>query len=247
MKIGYMSDLHLEFEPFQLPESGFDLLILAGDTAPGDRGVLWLKSLELKYPVVYILGNHEYYRNAYPRLIQKLKQLAEGTNIHVLENDAFSFNGITILGCTLWTDYNLTGNQPLSELAVSQFMNDYRLIRKSPSWSKFRTADALAAHRASLYWLKKQFLATRENVIVVTHHAPSARSIPHHLKESEINPAYASNLDEFVLEHQPLAWIHGHVHVPVQYYIGKTQVLTNPRGYTHQRDNGFDIAKFIGM
>lgn len=247
MKIGYMSDLHLEFERFELPRSGFDLLILAGDTAPGERGILWLKSLELSYPVVYILGNHEYYRNAYPKLIHKLKSLAEGSNIHVLENDVFSFNGITILGCTLWTDYNLTGNQPVSEFAVSQFMNDYRLIRKSPSWSKFKTADALAAHRASCYWLEKRMINDRENVIVVTHHAPSARSIPPHLKESEINPAYASNLDEFILEYQPLAWIHGHVHTPVQYDIGDTRVLANPRGYTHQRDNGFDPGRFIGF
>lgn len=245
MKIGYMSDLHLEFEPFGLPESGFDLVVLAGDTAPGDRGILWLRSLELQYPVIYILGNHEYYRNAYPKLIQKLKLLTAGTNIHILENDTYRLGDFTILGCTLWTDYNLTGNQPLSEFTVSQFMNDYRHIRKSPSWSKFRTSDALAAHRGSRFWLEKQLRTLEGDVIVVTHHAPSALSIPDYLKQSEINPAYASNLDELVMEYQPAAWIHGHIHTPTDYKIGQTRILANPRGYIHQRDNGFDPGKYV--
>jgi hypothetical protein len=35
-----------------------------------------------------------------------------------------------------------------------------------------------------------------ESLVVITHHAPSARSIPHRYQNGPVNPAFASNLDK---------------------------------------------------
>jgi Icc-related predicted phosphoesterase len=240
MKIHILSDLHIEFAPFELPETDADVLILAGDTAPGDRGVKWVQSLELKIPVIYIMGNHEYYRQAYPHLLDKLKAMVSGTNIHLLEDESLEIQDVTFLGCTLWTDFNLLGTQYVSEFTVSQAMNDFRLIRKSPSWSKFKTSDAVRIHRQSKFWLEKQLAEIEGKVVVITHHAPSSLSIPEQFQNSEINPGYASNLDDLILDNQPELWIHGHMHSCSDYKIGNTRILANTRGYPGETGNGFD-------
>jgi len=75
--------------------------------------------------------------------------------------------------------------------------------------------------------------------IVITHHAPSIKSVPEEYKNIPVTAAYASNLEDFILEHQPIYWIHGHIHTPCQYNIGETDVICNPHGYIDERDNGF--------
>ncbi|MFW5705953.1 MAG: metallophosphoesterase [Bacteroidota bacterium] len=247
MNLQIVSDIHLEFEEYHLPDSGADLIILAGDTAPGTKGLEWALDRFDSTPVIYIVGNHEFYRHSHPKLVQQLKAAVEGTHVYVLENDSLELGGIRFLGCTLWTDFMLDGNATVSEMAAAGFMNDYRLITKSPSHSKLRPADTVAIHRSSVYWLEKQLQVNDRRTVVVTHHSPSRRSVPEHLKTSPINPAYASNLEKLILEYQPELWIHGHMHMPVDYRIGQTRIFSNPRGYPHQRDNGHNPGLVIRL
>jgi predicted phosphodiesterase len=63
-------------------------VILAGDIHLGDRGFKWAKENIKNTAVIYVLGNHEFYSEATPRLFEKLKEKTKGTNIHVLENQS---------------------------------------------------------------------------------------------------------------------------------------------------------------
>ena len=72
---------------------------------------------------------------------------------------------------------------------------------------------------------------------MVTHHAPSIRSIADRYKSDPVSAAFASNMDDFILEHQPRLWIHGHTHESFDYEIGKTRVVCNPRGYASIEEN----------
>jgi Icc-related predicted phosphoesterase len=67
--------------------------------------------------------------------------------------------------------------------------------------------------------------------IVVTHHAPSIKSNVDQYRSDRLSAAFASNMEDFILEHQPRLWIHGHTHESFDYQIGKTRVVCNPRGY----------------
>ncbi|MGF6350855.1 hypothetical protein QF040_005568 [Variovorax sp. W2I14] len=62
-KVLVLSDLHLEFAPFEpVPDLEFDVVILAGDIhSPVKRAVQWAVDRFRGKPVVYLLGNHEYY------------------------------------------------------------------------------------------------------------------------------------------------------------------------------------------
>ena len=90
MRLRIFSDLHLEFGDFAPPKVDCDLVVLAGDTHPKLVGVRWAMETFPETPVLYLMGNHEYYRERIPRLIEKAKALAEGSNVHVLENE-FTF------------------------------------------------------------------------------------------------------------------------------------------------------------
>jgi Icc-related predicted phosphoesterase len=67
--------------------------------------------------------------------------------------------------------------------------------------------------------------------VVVTHHAPSSKSVPPRYAHDLLTPAFASNLDVLMDGDRTALWIHGHMHDPFDYEICGTRVVCNPRGY----------------
>ena len=94
MRIAYASDLHLEFDS-SLTLTGLstaDVLVLAGDvdTMP-EYYTEFLRKLRLAYagPVIFVLGNHEYYNGIFPDDRQKYREaIAHDRQAFLLENEA---------------------------------------------------------------------------------------------------------------------------------------------------------------
>jgi predicted phosphodiesterase len=59
--------------------------------------------------------------------------------------------------------------------------------------------------------------------------APSMQSVADEYKQQPSSAAYASRLDSLV--EQADLWVHGHMHEPFDYRIGKCRVVCNPCGY----------------
>jgi len=233
MRLLILSDLHLEFAPFTPQETDADAVILAGDIHVGTKAVTWVKeAVSRDKPVIYVLGNHEYYGQALPRHLLKLKELARGSNLHVLEKDCLMLGEIVFLGCTLWTDFELFGNPKIAGYNATQKMTDYRKIRVNPGYRRLRSIDTAGVHYRSRRWLTEEVEKHRgRKLVVVTHHAPSTRSLPMGFGDDLLSAAYASNLDGFVEGCGAALWVHGHIHVSRDYMIGGTRVVCNPRGY----------------
>jgi Icc-related predicted phosphoesterase len=246
MKIQIVSDLHQEFGYNEISFEKADLVIFAGDINLGTTGIQWIQSAIRAIPVMYILGNHEYYKGSYPKTLNKIIDLAKGTNIHVLENKSIEMDGITFHGATLWTNFELFGNARIYGSMCQEKMNDYKLIRRDPSYAKLRSIDTYLIHQASIQWLKSSLESslTKQN-IVISHHAPSIKSMPVSYREDVVSAAYASNLESFILTHQPNYWIHRHIHEPCNYYIGNTNIICNPHGYIHEKYQGFNPGLMI--
>lgn len=250
IKVQTLSDLHLEFGDIKLPRVPADAVVLAGDIAVGMEGVKWAMKTFPKTPVVYVAGNHEFYGHGLPDLIGKLKEATKNSNVHVLEKDAVTINGVTFLGCTLWSDFKLNGEGATwvnatnhAALKNPDFKQDPSRIRLTgPDEDPRRPAylmpyDACTIHDQSMGWLEQSLKKTTGEVVVVTHHAPATGSVAERFKNTPGSAAFVSNHDEFVASCGVKLWIHGHVHDSFDYRLGDTRVLCNPRGYAEHQEN----------
>jgi len=246
MKIQIISDLHQEFGYTDLSFDNADILVLAGDVNLGTKGIEWIKTKISDKPVIYVLGNHEYYKGSYPKTLHKIKEAAKDSNIFVLENSFVDIEGMRFHGATLWTDFSIFGNPVKYGMICQSVMNDYKKIRRDPSYSKMRTVDIFKIHQLSKLWLQESLEEAKGmKNIVVTHHAPSIHSVPEHYKNDPVTSAYASDLEDMIREHQPLYWIHGHIHTPSKYEIGNTKIICNPHGYIDEKYNGYEKELII--
>ncbi|KAF5271786.1 hypothetical protein FQR65_LT17593 [Abscondita terminalis] len=64
MKIQIISDLHQEFGMSELSFDKADIVVFAGDINLGIKGIQWIQSTIKSKPVIYVLGNHEYYKGS---------------------------------------------------------------------------------------------------------------------------------------------------------------------------------------
>ena len=249
MRLHVLSDLHLEFAPFTVPSVDADVVILAGDTHPGLKGVEWAAATWPDRPVLYLLGNHELYGHTYPRLVHKLEErVAElGAPIHVLAERAVSFDGVRFLGTTLWTDFRLLGTPDVSMAAAQEHMTDFRRIRVEPSFRRCRPADTVMWHQRARRWLEGELRAAGDGkTVVLTHHAPCARSL-NPLYQDAIAAAYASAMEDVVAASGAVLWIHGHTHYPADYELGGTRVLSNQRGYPDEPVFGYEPGLVVSV
>ena len=241
MRLHILSDLHLEFGITSIPDTDADVVVLAGDIHLGREGRMWARRHFPDKPVVYVLGNHEFYRHSIPALTEALKRETDGSHIHLLENKAVELNGFMFLGCTLWTDFGLNGDLETAMRAAEDIMSDYSIIDFDPEHRVLRAKDTARFHAESLAWLKSELPRhDPARTVVVTHHGPSARSVLPRYAGSPLNPAFVSNLDAMVESSGVPLWVHGHTHCNVDYKIGSTRVLTNQRGYPDERAQRFE-------
>ena len=240
MKIYLLSDVHLEFDTFIPPRLDVDVVILAGDIHVGLAGIEWAKNTFADTPVVYVLGNHEYYDSNMQQVFSEIKETVVNTNVHVLDNDSITIGTTQFFGCTLWTDFNLHGEPRSAKNLATRYLNDYSSIYYGPNNRSLRTHDSYAKHVKSVNWLKKRLSQASKQSVVITHHAPSAKSLPHQFVNQELEAAYASSLDYLVKESKAALWCHGHIHISSNYMLGQTRVVCNPRGYSDHQNPEFD-------
>ncbi|MDA9420962.1 metallophosphoesterase [Bradyrhizobium sp. CCBAU 53380] len=260
MRLWVMSDLHIELtRGWDLPSGDarpqFDVMIVAGDLMPrAERGVKWLLERVPDRHVIYVMGNHEAYGEDIDRTLEKAKEIAAGTNVHVLENESVRIGDVTFAGCTLWTDFALFGDERREMAIAAERMNDFRKIRTARYAERFRPAHALARHRRSRTFLEAEFRKDRPGpVVIVTHHAcrrPELRLSDPPAPDELLSAAYYSDLTNLMVPApddgrgalRPAdLWIHGHTHSSFDAVIGGapdavlggtgTRVLSNPKGY----------------
>ncbi len=247
MRVALMSDIHLEHlekhHTWVAPRVDADVLVLAGDTHPGVKGVIWAHENYPDQKIIMIAGNHEFYGKR--KLKTFTKQLQEkaaefGGHIEYLEDQFVDIDGVRFIGSTLWTDYNISGNQPLSMMQAQMALNDFTEIFWDQRGTK-RPDMLRPMHLAMLHMNSKQFITDNmtDRTVVVTHHAPSEKSLGE--RTDALRGAYASNLENLICYSGPKYWLHGHTHRNVDYTLCDTRVLANMRGY---EDGPFEPVYF---
>lgn len=253
MKIHFVSDLHLEFGYQELP--GGEVLILAGDVAEAhsirkhfhstrlvsDEPVKALACSEFfahevkKYKkVFYVMGNHEHYNGRFDKTWHELADMMPD-NVSLLECQSEEYEGVLFVGATLWTDCD----KGRAFWDLRQGMNDYRLITNyypaTNTYYKLTPEHTAEVHKKTKDYLRQVLAANPDKqIVVITHHAPTMASIDvnRYGVNNPLNAGYASDISDIILDHPNIKfWIHGHIHTPVDYMVGETRVVSNPRGY----------------
>jgi predicted phosphodiesterase len=238
--LNILSDLHLSLGALKVPENSADLVVLAGDLARPREAVSWASGFAK--PVLYVPGNHEFYGGSISGTVDELRQLCAGTNIHVLSDDEIIVEGVRFLGTTLWTDFMLFGVGEKRATAMRdavRFMRDFSRIRiGEPPEALFTPTDSAALFKIHAAWLETRLAEPFPGpTVVVSHHAPSRKSIHPRFADSLLNPCFVSDAERLIDGRRARLWIHGHTHDSFDYSLNGTRVVCNPRGYTQ---NGVD-------
>jgi predicted phosphodiesterase len=247
MKLHILSHIHLEFAPFAPPPTDADVVILAGDIGVGPSAIEWA-AVTFPQPVIFVPGNHEYYGGHFKNTLAKMRRTAEGTQVRVLDGQSITLGGVRFLGATLWTDFLLTRDPLLAQHEAQERMTDYRRIRTA-AYRHLRAPDTREAHGVARRFLEKSLLEPFDGrTVVVTHHAPSDRSISARFRSANhLNAAYASDL-EALMGPEVALWVHGHTHDSLDYRLAQSRVVCNPRGYVPIEPNPeFDPGFVVGV
>ncbi len=176
----------------------------------------------------------------------------------LLPNCVFGLPDVGIVGSTLWSDWRLAGlwhcdpdsDEAERDLAALELLRTVRSLSSSEffslkdrfgrEWSPWTCMAEHAVHVEALDRVLSGLIARakiigdtspRVPLVVVTHHAPHPRSVEPYREMPLPDWApgfYGSDLTWLIERHRPAAWVHGHVHVPVDYLVGDTRIVSNP-------------------
>jgi len=258
MKIHLISDIHNEIDVVKTPmPEGTDVVVLAGDIHTGTSGVKWAQNnFGTEVPIIYIAGNHEFYHHDLS-VVEEIAEATEGTNVRFLDNSSTIIDGVRFIGSTLWTSFDDWKDQ----VKINFFhknMNDYEYIKATWFFDedkgrmaevqkfdcvlteelfadgncKLRPVITYLLHKEAMSYLEKAIEEPfNGKTVVVSHHAPSYKSVGYYKEAYE--DAYATSLDYFIHRHKKAidVWFHGHLHKPVHYWIDGVPIVSNPRDY----------------
>lgn len=274
MKIQILSDLHLEYRSFaqgespilgdateyQLAATDADVVVLAGDIGVGDKGIRWAgrQAEALGKAVVYVAGNHEFYRHEFSNVLITMQMTAKNYGVHFLENSDVVIDGVRFLGCTLWTNYSAYGDITRSMYDLWRGLADFSEIRVYPNgifssdsnedvgndYRGMRPEDQIRLFERSLSWLREKLSEPFSGkTVVVTHHGPSPACQHPKFELSPISAGFWSNIEDVV--GQADLWIYGHSHACLDAMVNGTRVVANQLGYPREQVDGFIPDKVI--
>ena len=126
----------------------------------------------------------------------------------------------------------------MTTMTLKHGMADYKVItyhnKAMDIYHKLSPEHTAEVHlRSKEYIFKIAELNKDKPIVVITHHAPSFTSVNEKYEDDkEMNGGYASELSDIIVDYPQIKlWCHGHMHDPVDYMIGETRVLSNPKGY----------------
>ena len=245
VQIQFISDLHLEAlaevppaEHFVTPRA--EVLVLVGDIGriqKLDQIIKLLTELCAQFKLVlYVMGNHEFYRvpgiepKTVDDLLEEVKVLeTKFSNLHILNRNAVILDGVCIAGCTLFSQ---------ATIQIPKFIVKIKGFN-TQVYNSFFQRDLGYVHNIIEYCQKKKL-----KLVMVTHYAPLRAMAKG--KDPRYESLYASDLSSLLYKDKVHTWISGHTHVNCDFVTpGGTHVVTNQKGKVYDNITDFDKEKMI--
>ncbi|MBK7414439.1 MAG: hypothetical protein IPJ38_04275 [Dechloromonas sp.] len=120
--------------------------------------------------------------------------------ISVLAPGVTHVGNVRFIGCTLWTDYCLFGEQylELAMVACAASLPDHKVITVEGN-TPFSPTVARALHLQQREWLRRQLDEPFDGkTVVVTHHAPAPASLHPMFEKDLVSTAFISDLTDLL-------------------------------------------------
>lgn len=259
LRVAVASDLHLEMhsDPRAVVEADWsglgdlDLVLLAGDVHVGSVDTFAAVEHIQKTTgahVVWIAGNHEHYGFEIDQNLADMQAMMAfhgNGNCTFLENATRTLElrgkNVQVLGCTLWTDFELYGCAQSAMAEADLSFNDCRkILCKTTKHKLFTAKEAKHRHMLSRSWLVGAFQESFDGLrLVMTHHAPTRVAIDPRFDHSPLNAGFVSDLDWEIHRFTPDLWVWGHTHHSVDVMVGKTRCVSAQKGYPGEHGKDF--------
>lgn len=246
MMIHVMSDIHFEhmhkedgdefFNNLEnlLKNEPADVAVLAGDICQIGKTERFWKSTMARLcgyynKVIYIPGNHEYYRSSFKDadlFLNEVNLSANFSNLINLDYGHYEYKNQRFIGGTMWFQDNQESR------FIKRMMNDFNVI------SDFEP-EVYERHSR---FLNSVVHSLKPTDIVVSHHLPLPNCIDSIYEGSPLNQFFMTDISNRLDENNlPKLWIHGHTHVPVDFKhnvgVNAMRVYCNPYGYPGEGSN----------
>lgn len=214
-------------------ESEADCVVLAGDVCNGPDAVEFAVNLTDK-TVLLVAGNHDHYGHDIVAGEAILKEKAAMTpNVKFLEKESLELDGVRFLGTTLWTNFELFGEDDLPYVALDcQFgLNDFNVIRDNGD--TLTASSVRLRHQSCVTWLATELNTPYPGTtVVVTHFAPHRGSLADYYASNRLSGYFVSHYPELVTRSQ--LWLHGHTHDFFDYQAEGARIVCRPLGYPNE-------------
>lgn len=238
LKVYYCSDVHNDYHRKNALETIVGdkdaVLIVAGDINSKGRTVSDLEAVADRWrAVIAVLGNHDWWKlGINDRHVFK----SEVDNVHILMEDTVVIDDVTFCGTTLWFPLK----NDVDGFYWSDTINDKRSIRGRDKKHSISWQEVNEEYEKAIEFIEDCHDIKGKKVLI-THHAPSFKSISPSYAGSKSNMLYCTNIEPLLDQFEYV--VHGHVHQCFDYYVNNTNVLCNPRAYGNE-NMYYDIRSF---
>ena len=249
MKLFCLTDLHLEFnrEYSCIDKTinklfnhnlDYDYIVLSGDIdiLPFLAGTLEKIQIISKKPIIYVVGNHEFYNYSKEDVDKELNNIStKHENIIILNRSVYETGDYVFIGATGWYD----GSNGELQTGSQMKLNDYRLILNQNIMQWGLDDRKFFENKLNYYHVKEH-----KKIICVTHNPPLPK-----LKRIDNLDAFFRNDWEFMIyNYDPIAWICGHTHDSMDFTINNCRMINNPKGYyLHGENEMFNQELIVGV
>jgi Icc-related predicted phosphoesterase len=260
MKLRIYSDIHQNhiiyhfdrnpdylWYPTEMEDDHETTLAILGDIWESDKflkfaGVSWLKNLASRFKyILIVLGNHDYYGASIGPLEDKINRFIQDEgliNCHLLNDRVVELDGIPFFGSCFWTSIDFKNQHVVHDPETEKMTSRFRSIRVGKSYQRFTIDRWIEQHIKAKTELKRA-LEQHDDLVVLTHMAPSRRSLSPDEKDSILSPFYFEDMTEILKTSSIRMWAHGHTHYAVYYEEHGIPIYSNPVGYPGE-DTGYE-------
>lgn len=229
--IQVVSDIHVDHlakqKFFIKPKA--PTLILCGDIADSFRvGSAAIKSIQQDFnDIIIVLGNHDFYdRELSPTIylngiMSRWKQEFDNSNVHVLNNEFISVDGVMYYGGTGW------GYPEESPYINFKSYEDFDSIFMS-SGSKINIKDM---RNLNMGFVSSAGTGPEEADVIISHHLPDKVVLAEQYKAHPLNSLFVGNYRHIASQLKARYWFFGHAHTKTDKHISGCHFVANPFGY----------------